>query len=78
MAVCVKADPHGQLYLNRTADCRDFVMITSQEYNSLVSHQTVTAVDAGSAISFGFAVVFGLGFLSTYVVSVGKKLIRMI
>ncbi|MDN3685835.1 hypothetical protein QW180_28880 [Vibrio sinaloensis] len=50
-------------------------MISSTEYDHLTTHQSVSAQEASAAIGFGFAVVFGLGYLTTYGVGVGKRLI---
>ncbi|MFB9216514.1 single-stranded DNA-binding protein [Vibrio sinaloensis] len=75
MSVCVTITSEGFLKRVETEHCQAYVMISSTEYDHLTTHQSVSAQEASAAIGFGFAVVFGLGYLTTYGVGVGKRLI---
>lgn len=75
MAICVDVTSEGFLRHSDSAVCESYMMVSSSEYSDLMNHQSVSAQDASMAIGFGFAVVFGLGYLSTYAVGVCKRVI---
>ena len=80
MANCVIIN--SQKLLQVTSDsldaCSDYILLSKQDYLFWFDALNVTLTDIGSAISFGIFIVFGMGYLKTYVVSVALKLIRMI
>lgn len=78
MSVCVEITSEGFLKTTGTELCSSFVLVSSAEYQNLSSHQSVSAQDASMAIGFGFAVVLGLGYLSTYGVALAKRLINLV
>ncbi|WP_260261724.1 single-stranded DNA-binding protein [Vibrio intestinalis] len=84
MAICVEISPdHGNvLYatteLDGASSCSAYVLVSSSEYDSLLTHKSLTPLDVSAAVGFGFTVVFGLGYLSTYGVALAKRLIKLI
>lgn len=76
MAACVNFTSEGFLKRTDATTCKAYVLVSSSEYNDLSAHKSVSPAEASAAIGFGFAVVFGLGYLSTYAVGVSKRLIR--
>ncbi|NRB69766.1 MAG: hypothetical protein HRU48_20765 [Vibrio sp.] len=78
MPACVDFTPEGFLKESGTSDCQAYVLVSSNEYADLSAHKSVSAQDAATAITFGFAVVFGLGFLTTYGVALAQRIIKLI
>ncbi|MDA0148340.1 single-stranded DNA-binding protein [Vibrio sp. LaRot3] len=82
MAMCIDIAANGVLVsqgqITRPSDCTAFVMVSSAEYSQLMTHQSLSPAQVGTAVSFGFAIVFGLGYLSTYGVALAKRLIKLI
>jgi len=78
MPVCVDFTPEGFLKESGTSECQAYVLVSSNEYADLSAHKSVSAQDAATAITFGFSVVVGLGFLATYVVAVAQRVIKLI
>ncbi len=78
MAQCVDFTSEGFLRKSGTENCEAYVLVSSSEYADMVAHQSVSASEASVAIGFGFAVVFGIGFLPTYGVAVAKRVIRLL
>ncbi|MFW7526644.1 hypothetical protein ACODM8_21320 [Vibrio ostreicida] len=82
MPACVDFTPEGFVYSKPVSgdspDCQAFVLVSSNEYSDLSAHKSVSAQDAATSITFGFAVVFGLGFLSTYGVALAQRIIKLI
>lgn len=80
MANCVIINSQKLLQVTSDSldDCSDYILLSKQDYLFWFDALNVTLTDIGSAISFGIFIVFGMGYLKTYVVSVALKLIRMI
>ncbi|EGQ9207027.1 single-stranded DNA-binding protein [Vibrio cholerae] len=81
MPVCALPNSQGFLAVTDKPlnECHGgYVAVTIQDYDYLMSYTRITPTDAGLAFSFGFMAVFALGYLSTYAVYVGKKLINLL
>lgn len=78
MSQCVVITSQGFLKTANNEHCSSFVIVSHSEYSQLNSHKSVSAQDAAIAIGFGFSVVFGLGYLTTYAVAVAKRVIKLI
>ncbi len=80
MANCVVINSENLLQV--TSDtletCSDYILLSKQDYTFWFDALTITPTDIGSAISFGIFIVFGMGYLQTYAVGIGLKLIRKI
>ena len=78
MPACVDFTTEGYLKKIESDDCQAYVLVSSSEYADLAAHKSVSAQDAATAITFGFSLVFGLGFLATYGVAVAQRVIKLI
>ncbi|RBW67239.1 single-stranded DNA-binding protein [Vibrionales bacterium C3R12] len=76
MPVCVDITSEGFLQQINVDTCEAYILVTASEYTDLNTHQSVSAADASLAIGFGFSIVFGLGYLTTYGFGVGQRLIK--
>lgn len=78
MPICVDVTSEGFLHKTDTENCQAYVLVSTSEYADLSAHKSVSAQEASIAIGFGFAVVFGIGYLPTYGVAVAKRLINLL
>ncbi|QNE01028.1 single-stranded DNA-binding protein [Vibrio vulnificus] len=81
MAVCALPNAQGFLAVTEVPlpECDGgYVAITVQDYDYLMSYTRITPSEAGEAFGYGFALVFGFGYLTTYAVYIAKKVINLI
>ncbi|EGR2998727.1 single-stranded DNA-binding protein, partial [Vibrio parahaemolyticus] len=55
-----------------------YVMVTAQEYGSLMDFTQVTGPEATQMFSLGFSLVFFGGFISTYAIKMAIRLIKLL
>ncbi|ELE6596799.1 single-stranded DNA-binding protein [Vibrio parahaemolyticus] len=81
MPVCALPNADGFLAVLPeidTTSCSGYVMVTAQEYGALMDFTQVTGSEATQMFGLGFSLVFFGGFISTYVINVALRLIRLI
>ncbi len=83
MAACVYANSSGFLQVvsgTTIESCTGeaYVMMTRNDYETLLDYGRVTAGEITEAFGFGFAAVFAVGWGSTYAVRIALKLIRLL
>ncbi|MFH4666645.1 single-stranded DNA-binding protein [Vibrio cidicii] len=81
MPVCALPNSQGFLAVTEVplSECDGgYVAVTVQDYDYLMSYTRITPADAGEAFGYGFALVFGVGYLGTYAIYIAKKVINLI
>ncbi|EIC9816506.1 MULTISPECIES: single-stranded DNA-binding protein [Vibrio harveyi group] len=81
MPVCALPNADGFLAVVpdiEAASCRGYVMVTAQEYDTLMSYTQLTPGEISQAFSLGFTLVFVGGYLSTYAIKMAIRLIKLL
>ncbi|WP_434998673.1 single-stranded DNA-binding protein [Vibrio scophthalmi] len=80
MPSCVMANAQGFLAVVSTdiAQCTGFIVVTPAEYEYVMGYTQITAIEATAAFSGAYSLVFVSGFLTTYVVKVAIKLVKLL
>ncbi|WP_140301388.1 single-stranded DNA-binding protein, partial [Vibrio parahaemolyticus] len=60
------------------ASCSGYVMVTAQEYDTLMSYTQLTPGEISQAFGLGFTLVFVGGYLSTYAIKMAIRLIKLL
>lgn len=58
--------------------CTGFIVTTTQEYLYLTDYTQITPLEVSQAVGFGFTLIVGLGYLSTYGVQLALRIIRLL
>ncbi|HCG9215552.1 single-stranded DNA-binding protein [Vibrio parahaemolyticus] len=81
MPVCALPNADGFIAVVPEVDaasCSGYVMVTAQEYGSLMDFTQVTGSEATQMFSLGFSLVFFGGFISTYAIKMAIRLIKLL
>lgn len=80
MAACIVPNSQGFLALTQTTveNCSGYIVVSADEYLNLMTYTQLTNSEMTDAFTLGFALVFGGGFLLTYVVQVATQLIKKV
>ncbi len=78
--LCVSINSQGFLQKTNTEIdlCNSYILVSKSDYDYWFDYLSVTPSDVGSSIGFGFAVIFVLGFMTSYPIKLALNLIRKI